>query len=199
MLDLFHEHGREVIEQQVGLIEEENELGLGRVAGLGQPLEQFGEHPQQQGAVEFGKLHQVLGGQDIDQPAALGVGLEEVIEVQGRLGKEAVGALGFKLQQGALDGADARGGDVAVLGGEGGGVLADILHMARRSLRSSSNSPFSSATRKTMLSTPAWISLSCSNRPSISGPISEMVARMGWPSLPKTSQNVTGRGPANSR
>jgi len=62
--------------------------------------------------------------------------------------------------------------------------------MARRSLRSSSSSFCSSAMRKAMLSTPSCVSLRSSRRASRSGPISEIVARTGWPCSPKTSQNT---------
>ena len=65
--------------------------------------------------------------------------------------------------------------------------------MARRSFRSSSSRPLSSAILKTMLSTPAWVSLSASMRASSSGPMSETVARTGWPCSPNTSHSVTGQ------
>ena len=53
--------------------------------------------------------------------------------------------------------------------------------IARRSFRSSSKSPLSSATLKVSVSTPCWVSLSSSSRPSSRGPISEIVARTGCP------------------
>ena len=49
----------------------------------------------------------------------------------------------------------------------------------RRSFRSISNSPRSSAMRNTMFNTPSCVSLSCIRRLSSCGPICEMVARMG--------------------
>ena len=64
--------------------------------------------------------------------------------------------------------------------------------MARRSFRSSSARPSSSAILKTRLSTPAWVSLSASMRASSSGPMSLTVARTGWPCSPKTSHSVVG-------
>ncbi len=69
--------------------------------------------------------------------------------------------------------------------------------IARRSFRSSSSSPLSSAILNTMFSTPAWVSFSASMRASSSGPMSEMVARTGWPcaflSSANTSHSVHGQ------
>ena len=65
--------------------------------------------------------------------------------------------------------------------------------MDRRSLRSSSSSPLSSAILKTRLSTPICVSFRASMRPISSGPMSETVARTGWPSSPNTSHSVVGQ------
>ena len=62
----------------------------------------------------------------------------------------------------------------------------------RRSLRSSSSMPLSSAILKTRFSTPDWMSFRLRIRPRRSGPISETVARTGCPCSPKRSQKVTG-------
>ena len=53
--------------------------------------------------------------------------------------------------------------------------------IARRSLRSSSSRPLSSAILKTSCNTPCWISLRSSIRAISSGPMSLTVARTGWP------------------
>ena len=60
-------------------------------------------------------------------PSEPGRGLEEVGDVEHRLAEEAVAALRADLHQAALDRADARRADVAVLGLELGGVVADVL------------------------------------------------------------------------
>ena len=65
--------------------------------------------------------------------------------------------------------------------------------MARRSFRSSSSMPLSSAILNTRLSTPAWVSFRSSMRPSSSGPMSDTVARTGWPCSPNTSHKVVGQ------
>ena len=44
-----------------------------------------------------------------------------------------------------------------------------------------------------MLSTPSCMSLRSIKRDSSSGPISEIVARIGWPCSPNTSQKITGK------
>ena len=56
--------------------------------------------------------------------------------------------------------------------------------MARRSLRSRSRSPSSSATRNTTWSTAAWVPLRPSTRERRMGPSSETVVRSGWPPSP---------------
>ena len=60
----------------------------------------------------------------------------------------------------------------------------------RRSFRSISVSPFSSATRNATFRTPSCTSLRSSIRDNNSGPISVTVARTGWPCSPNTSQNT---------
>ena len=65
--------------------------------------------------------------------------------------------------------------------------------IARRSLKSSSSMPLSSAILNTKVNTPCCVSFRFSMRPSSSGPMSDTVARTGWPCLPSTSQNVTGK------
>ena len=62
--------------------------------------------------------------------------------------------------------------------------------IARRSFMSSSSNPCSSATLNAMFSTPSWTSFRSIMRESSSGPISETVARTGWPCSPNTSQNT---------
>ena len=64
--------------------------------------------------------------------------------------------------------------------------------MLRKSLRSRSKRPLSSAILNTRLSTPFWTSLRLSMRLRSRGPISEIVVRTGWPCSPKTSQKAVG-------
>ncbi len=126
-LDAFEEHLGRVVEQQVGLVEEEDQLGLVGVADFGQLLEQLGQHPQQEGGVQARRVHQLVGRQDVDHAVAPGVGLHQVFDVEHGLAEELVAAFALDLQQAALDGAHAGGADVAVFGGELLGVVAHML------------------------------------------------------------------------
>jgi len=72
-------------------------------------------------------LHQPVGRHDIDDAPALAVGLDQVFEVERRLAEERVRALLLQGQETPLDGADAGGRDIPVLGLEAGGVLAHVL------------------------------------------------------------------------
>ena len=95
-------------------------------------------------------------------------------------------------EQPALDRADRRRRDVAVLGRQLGSVLADVLQHRAQVFDVEQQSPASSAILNVRFSTPSCVSFNCSRRASSSGPKSETVARIGWPRLPKTSQNTTG-------
>src|SRR6185436_19826353 len=99
---------RRIGEEQMRLVEEEAELGLGQVADFGKLLEQLGQEPQQKGGVEPRLLHQLVGGQDIDAAAAVAVGADEVLQLQGGFAEEFGAALVLQHQQLALDGTDGR-------------------------------------------------------------------------------------------
>ena len=113
LLNLVEQGLRGVGEEHVGLIEEEDELGQGQVAHLGQRGVELREEPEQKRRVELGLHHQLVGSQHVhDALAALG--LHQVVDVERGLAEELVGALGLQLQQGALDGADGGRRDVAI-------------------------------------------------------------------------------------
>jgi len=126
LLDLLAHRLRRLVEEQMGLVEEEHQLGLLGVADLGQALEELGEHPQEEGGVERRRLHQLVGGEDVDH-ALVAVGLEQIVEVERRLAEELVAALLLEREQAALDGADAGGRDVAVRRFELLRVRADVV------------------------------------------------------------------------
>ena len=71
-------------------------------------------------------------------------------------------------------------------------LLPMYSRLLRKSLRSTSNMPSSSANSKTRVMTLSWVSLRSSRRESNCGPISEIVERTGVPFLPKRSQKATG-------
>ena len=90
-------------------------------------LEQLRQHPQQKGRIQLGRIHQLVGGEYVDDAAALAVGLHEVVHVEHRLAEKNIAALLLDFKQRALHGADRGRRDVAVFGGEILCVVADIL------------------------------------------------------------------------
>ena len=102
----------------MSLVEEENELRFVRIAHFRQRFEQFGQQPEKEGGVELRALHQPVGGQDIDLTAALRVDLHQIGNLQRRFPEKPRAALRFQLQQCALDGAHAGGGNIAVSAGQ---------------------------------------------------------------------------------
>ena len=125
--DLLHERLGRVVEEQMRLVKEEDHARLVGIADLGQLLVKLGHHPQQEGGVDQRARDQALAGEDVDEAAAGGVDAHPVVDVETRLAEELVAALVLKGEERALDRADAGGGDVAVLGGELGAVVADVL------------------------------------------------------------------------
>ena len=125
LFDLVHQRLGGVIEQQMSLVEEEHQLGLVRIADLGQFLEKLGQQPQQKSRIEPRRGHQRVGGEDVDLPAPVRRGAHEVREVQRRFAEKARRALVFQHQQAALDRTHRLHRDVAVAQGERVAVLSD--------------------------------------------------------------------------
>ena len=90
---------RGVGEQQVRLVEEHDELGLGQVAGLGQRLEQLGDEPHQRRRPQLGLvLH--LGQLDAgDHAAAVGRDPQQIGDVELRLAEELDPAAGLQADE----------------------------------------------------------------------------------------------------
>ena len=110
----------------MGFVEEEDELREVQVADLREGAVELGKKPQQEGRVELRLEHQLVGGEDVHHTLAP-LALQEVVDIEGRLAEELVGALALQAEEGALDGADRSGGDIAVLGGIFRGILADEI------------------------------------------------------------------------
>ncbi len=108
-------------------VEQKDELRLVEVADFGKPVEQLGQQPKQERRVEARRIHQLLGGENIDDAAAVGRELQEIDDVERRLAEEFVGALLFEHEQAALDDADRRRGDVSVLAAQRRGALAHFV------------------------------------------------------------------------
>ena len=79
LLDLVQQRLGRVVEQQMRLVEEEHELRLVGIADFRQLLEQLRQQPQQERRVEPRVLHQLVGGEDVDDAAAVAVGAHEVL------------------------------------------------------------------------------------------------------------------------
>ena len=115
-----------VVEQQMRLVEEEHELGLGKVAGLGQKLVDFAEHPQQKHGVHLGRCHEFRGVQDVHGALTRIVGHEPISDIQRRFAEEDVAARIFQGEQRTLNGADRLRRHAAVQGFHLTGVLGEI-------------------------------------------------------------------------
>ena len=127
LFDLLEQGLGGVVEEQVGLIEEEDHLGLVQIPGFGEVFVEFGKHPQHEGGVEHGLEVERHAVQDVDDAPAVGVGAHPVRNIEHGLAEEHIAALGFQGQQGALDGSQALGGDVAVVGAEIRPVIPHVL------------------------------------------------------------------------
>ena len=125
LLDLVHEGLGGVFEQGVSLVEEEHELGQFQVANFRQTGIDLGKQPEQEGGVELGVLHQLVGRQHAEDALAV-VGLQQVEDVEGRLAEELVGSLALEAQQRPLDCAYRAFADVAVACTVLGRVVAHI-------------------------------------------------------------------------
>ncbi len=85
---------RRAVEQQVGLVEEQCQHRLVGIAALRQLLEQLGQQPEQESRVDLRRLvHQAAGVEQVDAPAPVRLGAEDVFQLQGRLAEEGLGTL----------------------------------------------------------------------------------------------------------
>ena len=111
--DLVEEGLGRVVEQQVGLVEEEHQLGLVDVADLGQVVEQVGQQPHQERREDGRPVLEVGQLDEVDQAAAVGRGLEELRRLELRLTEERLGPLVLEADQLAQDDAGGGGGQAA--------------------------------------------------------------------------------------
>src|SRR5438309_11968077 len=68
--------GWEIVEQQVGLVEEEDQLRLLRVADLRQLLKQLTHQPQQEGRIQLWRLQQLICREYVDHAPAGAIDLQ---------------------------------------------------------------------------------------------------------------------------
>ena len=126
LFDLLQQGARRVVEQQVGLIEEEDQTRLLRIPDLRQLFEQFRQQPQQEGRIQTRTVHQPGGIQHIDLAPAVQADADDVLQLQGRLAEEGRAPLLFQLKNRPLNGGDRGWGDMADLASDPLGVLPDI-------------------------------------------------------------------------
>ena len=81
MLNLVEQRLRCVIEQHVGLVEEEDELRQFHITDFRQGGVELGEEPQQEGGVELRLHHQFVGCQYAHHTLAA-FGLHQVVDVE---------------------------------------------------------------------------------------------------------------------
>ena len=110
----------------MGLVEEEHELRQLHVTHLGQGGVQLRQQPQEEGTVELGLHHQLIGSQHTHDTLAV-LGLHQVVDIKRGFSEEHVGTLILQLQQGTLDGTYRGGGDMTVFRGVVLGVLRHIV------------------------------------------------------------------------
>ena len=115
-----------VLEQHVGFIEEEHQLRQFEVTDFGQLFIELAQQPQQEGGIELGIEHQLVGSQHIHHTATA-FGLEEVQGIERRLTEEELTTFGLQSQQGALDGTHAHRRHRSVGRSELFGVLCHIV------------------------------------------------------------------------
>ena len=70
------------------LVEEEDEHRLLGIAEFRQPLEELGQHPQKERRVQLRRANQFIGDEDVDHPAAVRVGLQQIVDVEHRLAEK---------------------------------------------------------------------------------------------------------------
>jgi hypothetical protein len=86
----------------VRLVEEEHQLRSVEIADLRQVLVELRQQPQQKARVQARLEDQLVGREDVDDPAAAQVGAEQIGQVQRWLAEQRVAALA-RGQQAALD------------------------------------------------------------------------------------------------
>ena len=173
----------------MGLVEEEDELRLVRIADLRQVLENLRDQPQQEGGIELRRGHQLVGGEDVDVTAPVAGGAHEIVNVERRLAEEMFAALFFQNDEAALNGADGRGTDIAVIGGDRFAAGGKVGEQRPEIRQVEQQQPLLIGNPESDVEG-AFLRLGQvpMRRDSSNGPISEIVVRMGWPCLPNRSQ-----------
>ena len=110
-------------EEQVGLVEEEHELGARRVANLGQSCEQVGQQVHDDGADQGWARENVTDAEQGDDAASGRIHAHQVGRVEAGGTEELAATLGLECGQGAQDDTGGGLGDAA----DGGQLLLAVL------------------------------------------------------------------------
>ncbi len=193
-LDLVHQRLRGVVEQQVGLVEEEAQLGLGQVAGLGQRLVQLRQHPEHERGEQPGLVHDVGSSRMLMIPVPSGVVRSRSATSNSGSPKKTSAPSCSRTTIERRSTPDGRARHAAVVGQDRLALVGrrGYLSVALRSLRSSSGRSLSSQYLKTRARIDVCVSLRSRTLPSSSGPNEWTVARTWAPSLPDRDRNSTG-------
>ena len=100
------------------LVEKEDEFGFDGVTDFRKLFKQLAHKPEQEGGIEPGAGHQLVGGQDVDVSQARPIGAHQVIERESWFAKHLRATLILQDQELALDGGNGGRRDVAVLGSQ---------------------------------------------------------------------------------
>ena len=117
LLYLVDQSLRRVLEEHVGLIEEEYQFGQFQITHFGQLGVEFTQQPEQKRRIKLGIQHQLIGSQHIHD-AASAFRLKEIEHVERRLAKELLGTFSFQSQEGTLDGTHTHRSDGSVCSSE---------------------------------------------------------------------------------
>src|SRR5919108_3879571 len=116
----------------MGLIKKENQFRFVGIADLRQPFKQLGEQPEKKCRIKLRRINHFVRRKNIDHASSIAISLHHVVKVQGWLAKKLIRPLPFEFQQPALDGANARLGNIAVLSLELSRVIADVLQQGTK-------------------------------------------------------------------
>jgi len=141
LLDFVDKRFRGILEEQVGFVEEEDELRFVEIADLGELLEHLREEIEQEHGVERGIEQQLFRGDDVDHATPVIGGAHEIGKLKRWLAEQHFRAALLQPQQLALDGADALGGDGAVLGCQVLPVVTNVLQRCTQILEIEQQQP----------------------------------------------------------
>src|SRR5204863_10055140 len=96
-------------------IKKEDQLWFFWIANFRKILEQFRQHPEQKGRINFRRfLHQLVSSKNVND-AAPTLRLDQIFKIERRLTEKFVCSLRFQREQVALDRSGAGSGDISIL------------------------------------------------------------------------------------